>query len=448
MVNPKLPSDFSKKISEALGLSDESVGKLFNVEEDKAGFFVARLNPKQFLEKDQFKTMCALARDLGGEGYVEGAKAWKVPGPFAKKPSEVTPVGRAMDFLASHKAPDDAVPREPLPFAPVSVTLDKSKPLFFMLPVKGLLSMPFQSRKNIEGPGFEELVESIRSVGVLHPIVVRQKASLAFEIVAGERRVAACKRLGIAEIPATVKKLSDQEAYEVQLVENVQREDLSDMEKARFLDMMIRQFGYTQEALAKKLGKSQPWVSQHLQMLKLDYHPGDNVEIGKITEKQAREILAAPEEKREEILDKINETGEVPTSREIHEIAHPDEKPKTIPCARCGEATSVPVNLGSKSEPKFYCGECAEAVVAEARSGHGPSIEPGRGAEEVEEGEEVEVEEREEAEKIEKKTSDREEQLKAIQIGEFECTECHQHFIVDHLPNGKHKLILLTEVKK
>ena len=434
----KLPVDFAKKIGEVLCVQMQGVDQLFTVEEDKAGYFVAKLKPGQFLDKDKFRTMCALARDLGGEGYIEGAKAWKIPGPYAKSKS---PSGQGTGSEAAYKAPGSAIPREPsVPEtdflashkAPDSVALDKGKSLFFMLPVKNLLSMPFQSREKVEGPGFEELVESIRTVGVLHPIVVRQKASLAFEIVAGERRVAACKRLGIAEIPATVKKLSDQEAYEVQFVENVQREDLSDMEKARFLDMMIKQFDYTQEALAKKLGKSQPWVSQHLAMLQIPENITRVIKQGELTEGQAREILAAPEEKREDILDRINETGKVPPIREIHEIAHPEEKPKTVSCARCGDETSVPVNLSGK----FYCGDCAEAVVAEAKSGHGPTIAPGNG---VEEGEKEEVEKREKVEKETSKVS-RREALKAVQIGEFECTECHMRFFVHHLPNGKHKL--------
>ncbi|MCJ7559747.1 ParB N-terminal domain-containing protein, partial [Candidatus Bathyarchaeota archaeon] len=200
----KLPIDFAKKIGEVLVISEQGVDQLFEVEEDKAGFFVAKLKPRQFLEKEQFKTMCALVRDLGGEGYLQGAKAWRIPGPFVKKSSEV-PSGQETDFLATHKAPG-AVPRVLSGVAPDSVALDKSKPLFSMLPVKGLLSMPFQCREGIgEGAKFAELVESIRTLGVLQPIVVRQKASGSFEIVAGERRVAACKRLGIAGIPANVK---------------------------------------------------------------------------------------------------------------------------------------------------------------------------------------------------------------------------------------------------
>ncbi|MCJ7767243.1 ParB/RepB/Spo0J family partition protein [Candidatus Bathyarchaeota archaeon] len=429
----KLPRDFAKKIGEVLCVQDQGVDALFEFSETKEGYFIAQLKPKQFLDKAQFRTMCALARDLGGEGYIEGAKAWKIPGPFVKKSSEV-PLVPETDFLASPKVPGNAIPTVPLG--------DKNKWPFLMLPVKSLLSMPFQCREGIgEGEKFEELVESVRLLGVLHPIIVRQKDSGSFEIVAGERRVAACRKLGIAEIPAIVRAMSDQEAYEVQLVENVQREDLSDMEKARMLDMMITQFGYTQEALAKKLGKGQPWVSRHLQMLKLsDYAPGHNVEIGKITEKQAREILAAPEEKREEILDKAREEGALPSARTMEEIR---KSTISVSCARCGESIQgTPVCLGGN---KFYDAECAEAVVAEAKTGHEQSIEPGTGgALRTKEVEKEEAEEVEKRGKVEEKSSKRE-ALKAVQIGEFECTECHQRFLIDHMPNGKHKLRLIRE---
>jgi ParB family chromosome partitioning protein len=428
----KLPVDFAKKIGEVLVLQMQGVDQLFTVEEDRAGYFVAKLKHGQFLDRDKFRTMCALARDLGGEGYVEGAKAWKVPGPFAKKSPEMSS-GQAVDHPATYKAPGSALPAAP------SIPVPVQKEYTF-LPLTALLSMQFQSRTVQEGPEFDELVESVKALGVLQPILVRPKGGL-FEIVYGERRTAAAKQAGLHEIPARIKDLSDQEAYEIQLIENIQRKDLSDMEKARILGMMIKQFGYTQEALAQKLGKSQPWVSQHLAMLQIPEIASKRGEIitrvikspqiGEITEHQAREILAAPEEKHEEIVEKINETGKVPSVREIHEIAHPGEKPRTVSCARCGDATSVPVNLSGK----FYCAECAEQVVEESKSGHGPSIEPGTG----EEVEKVEVEEGEEREKVAEKTS-KAEQLKAIGIGEFECTECHQHFLVEHMPNGKHKL--------
>jgi len=419
----KLPSDFAKKIGEVLCVQEQGVNMLFDVSEDKAGYFVAKLKPSQRLDKTQFKTTCALTRDLGGKDYLIGSGEWKAPGPFAKKSPEA-PSGQGMGSEHAYKAPGNATPTASSELVTPSVPVRSE---YTFLPLTALLSMHFQSRTVQEGPEFDDLVESVKALGVLQPILVRPKGGL-FEIVYGERRTAAAKKAGLHEIPARIKDLSDKEAYEIQLIENIQRKDLSDMEKARMLDMMITQFGYTQEALAKKLGKSQPWVSQHLAMLQIPENITRVIKQGELTEGQAREILAAPEEKREEILDKINETGEVPSGRKIHEIAHPDEKPKTVSCARCGDETVVPVNLGGK----FYCGDCAEAVVAEAKTGHGPSIAP------------EEVEEVEEREKVEGKSS-RSEQLRAVQIGEFECTECHKRFMVDHMRNGKHKLRPILE---
>jgi len=93
-----LPSDFAKAIADALGWKLIQVDDTFDFDEDKAGFFWAKLKPKKFLEKSDFRTMCALTRDLGGEGYLQGAKAWKVRGPYAKKPQAPEgpkPVARA-----------------------------------------------------------------------------------------------------------------------------------------------------------------------------------------------------------------------------------------------------------------------------------------------------------------------------------------------------------------
>lgn len=113
----KLPIDFAKKISEVLCIQEQGVDMLFDVFEDKAGYFVAKLKPGQFLEREKFRTMCALVRDLGGEGYLQGAKAFAVPGPFVKKsaggPIGPTPSGQETDFLASHKAPGNTIPTAP-----------------------------------------------------------------------------------------------------------------------------------------------------------------------------------------------------------------------------------------------------------------------------------------------------------------------------------------------
>jgi ParB/RepB/Spo0J family partition protein len=216
--------------------------------------------------------------------------------------------------------------------------------VFGKVSVKDLFSLPFQSRTT-EDPELEELVESIKAYGVLEPLIVRQKPDGTFEIVAGERRFTAAKKAGLTEVSVIIKPLSDQEACEIQLTENIQRKDLVDIEKAHMLDHMIKQFGYTQEKLAKKLGKSQPWVSQHLAMLKLPENITRVIKPEQLTEGQAREILAAPEEKRKEITKQITETGEVPSSRVIKEFVRPS---MAVQCSCC--------HFGAY-EPKYWEGK-------------------------------------------------------------------------------------------
>jgi len=384
--------DLAKKLAEALNWKLAGVNAVFEVSEDKQGFFVVKLQPKMFLDPADFRTVCSLTRDLGGDGeYVKATRSWKVPGPLAKKPASVQP---------------------------------KKSAEFSMVPLSALVSMPHECRTNADDAELAELTESIKTLGVLQPILVRPKPNGQYEVVYGQRRRKAAEKAGLHEIPANVRMLSDQEAYEAQFSENIQREDLSDMEKAHMLNFLIMRFGYTQEALAQKLGKTKGWVSQHISMLELEkVYPG-KLQTGELTERQAREILAAPKDKQEKIIDEINKTGEVPSVRELHEIVHPTQ---TILCDECGEPVENPVHV----EGKFYHADCYEKVKAEKL----PSLIP-------ETPLHFEPETSIEKEEPEKKP------LRAVQIGEFECTECHQHFLVEHLPNGKHALRLVGEPKE
>jgi len=186
---------------------------------------------------------------------------------------------------------------------------------------------PFPLR--VEDRGLEELAESIKRYGVLGPILVRPHRDPGwYEIVAGERRVRAAALAGLTTVPCRVKELSDEEVYEVAMVENVQREDLTDYEIARTLEHMINKFGYTHEQLAEKLEKSRTWVTNHLRILKLEKDYNVSMEtLENITERQARMILSAPEEKRKEIIQKIKETGEIPSSLQIEAEYAPGPEP-------------------------------------------------------------------------------------------------------------------------
>ena len=358
----KLPSDWMKRIAETLNISEKKVEDYFEIGEDKQGYFYAKRKKSKWLEQTEFKTMCSLSRDYNGE-YIKEQQLWRVPGPFAKKtkqPTTGTPVVESPQAKGSQdkaESPKEPQKVEKSQISSMSEITDVRSIPLATVPVKDLLSMPFVSRTT-DDPQLSELVESMKTYGVLEPIVVRPKPSGAFEVVAGARRLRGAKEAGLTDIPVVIKPLSDPEAYEVQLIENVQRKDLADIEKARMLDYMIKQFGYLQKDLAKKLGKSEAWISNHLAMLKLkQLYPG-KVNEAKITEKQAREILSASPEKREEIIKQVAETGEVPSSREIHRAVYPEpEVTTTIPSTE-----SVPEAPTPKPEEKdvgeFECPLC------------------------------------------------------------------------------------------
>jgi ParB family chromosome partitioning protein len=216
--------------------------------------------------------------------------------------------------------------------------LDIEKSLSFkpfqLLPVEAILSMPFQIRQNQEID--PELADSIRQVGIVEPLIVRPKESGMFEIVCGERRLSHAKEVGLTQVPCVVRLLTDEEALEIQLIENVQRKDVSDIEIAHWLDRLIKKYPDkypTQEVLAKRVGKSQEWVSKHLALVRAvesNIIPSGIME--KTTEFQARELISAPEEKRQEIIEHIEESGVVPSAREIHELAHPESPKLPEPC--------------------------------------------------------------------------------------------------------------------
>jgi ParB family chromosome partitioning protein len=128
----------------------------------------------------------------------------------------------------------------------------------------------FQPRKNIKSEELSSLTESIKEKGVLQPILVRfYHITQKYEIIAGERRYRAAKAAKLSKIPAIILDISEQEAYEIALIENIQREQLNHIEEAEALAKLLSRYGYTQEELAQKLGKSRTHIANMLRLLKL-----------------------------------------------------------------------------------------------------------------------------------------------------------------------------------
>ena len=157
----------------------------------------------------------------------------------------------------------------------------------------------FQPRTEISKPGLEELKASIKRAGVIEPIVVRHAAQGGYELVAGERRLRAAQELGIQEIPAVVKTLSDREALELSLVENIQRESLNPIEEASGYDKLINEFGYTQEDLSSAVGKDRATIANAVRLLTLPQEVKDGLRAGTITRGHAKALLGLVDRTRQ-----------------------------------------------------------------------------------------------------------------------------------------------------
>ena len=167
-----------------------------------------------------------------------------------------------------------------------------------------------QPRMRFDDEKIEELSNSIKEYGVIQPIIVTKKDNY-YQIVAGERRWRASKKAGLTEIPAIIRNYSEQKNNEVALIENIQREDLNPIEKARALREIIDKYGMKQQELADKLGLSRSGIANTMRILNLDKRVIDLVLQGKITEGHCRSLLAIEDpDKQYQAALYIVETGD------------------------------------------------------------------------------------------------------------------------------------------
>ena len=151
-----------------------------------------------------------------------------------------------------------------------------------------------QPRKNFERNEIEELASSIKSQGVLQPIVVRKKSENFFEIIAGERRWRAAQIAGIHEIPAIIRSMTDEEVMQTALIENIQREDLNPVEEARAYQGILNNKKINYENLSIAVGKSRSHISNMIRLLELDKKILEYIESGKISMGHARALIGVP----------------------------------------------------------------------------------------------------------------------------------------------------------
>ena len=175
------------------------------------------------------------------------------------------------------------------------------------LPIQNLISGKFQPRKHFDQTELDELAESIRSNGILQPILVRplnEKGS-SYEIIAGERRWRAAQIVKLHEVPVIIRDFDDSTALGVALIENLQRSDLNIIEEAEGFRSLMLKFEFTQEKLSSQLGKSRSHIANVLRLLSLPNSVKRHISNGDLSFGHARVLVSLPEEKAKEVADRI-----------------------------------------------------------------------------------------------------------------------------------------------
>jgi ParB family chromosome partitioning protein len=206
-------------------------------------------------------------------------------------------LGRGLDALLPVRTP---------PSTPARPAVDYGQGNVFSCPLERIVPQKGQPRQHFETGKLDELAQSIKEHGLIEPLVVRRRGEDAFEIIAGERRWRAAQRAGLREVLVVVRDVSAKDAYELALIENVQREDLDPIEFAEALDRLVREHGYTQDTLAQRVGKDRSTIANALRLLRLPKPVRERVVSGELSEGHARALLGAPtDDALMELADKV-----------------------------------------------------------------------------------------------------------------------------------------------
>lgn len=186
-----------------------------------------------------------------------------------------------------------------------------------VIPIQQISPSPYQPRLKFDEAALQELQHSISENGLIQPITVR-KVKQGYEIIAGERRYRACVNLGLKEVPCYIMSSSEEQAAQMAIVENIQRENLSAIEEAKSYRQLMKQMGYTQEEIAQKVGKSQSAIANKIRLLNLPEKIQDGVIEGKISERHARAMLSVKQEELDTIYQHILENQLTVAQTEVY----------------------------------------------------------------------------------------------------------------------------------
>ena len=227
------------------------------------------------------------------------------------------------------------------------------------VPIEQLKPNPYQPRKVFNKEALEELAQSIRTKGVLQPLLVRRaKDGHGYEIIAGERRWRASQLAKIHAVPVVIKEITDRDAVEIGLIENLQREDLNPVEEAGAFLQLSEEFGYSQDQIAQVIGKSRSHVTNILRLLQLPKPVITLVITGKLTAGQARPLIGHP--LAEQLAQRIIE-GQL-TARQVEKLVAVGREVGTPAVAKKG---GRPAGAASKPKPATPAGKDADTLAFE-----------------------------------------------------------------------------------
>jgi len=212
--------------------------------------------------------------------------------PARKRPSGL---GRGLSSLLGEVAQE----------APVTGGVAPARGGIQMMPVSSIEPHLDQPRRHFDEPALDELAASIKARGLIQPIVVRPHGH-RYQIVAGERRWRAAQRADMKQVLVVVRDVSARDAFELALIENIQREDLDPIEFAEAMDRLVKEHGYTQDTLAQRVGKDRSTIANALRLLRLPASVRERVVIGELSEGHARALLGSPDDKQlSELAEKV-----------------------------------------------------------------------------------------------------------------------------------------------
>lgn len=236
-----------------------------------------------------------------------------------------------------------------------SLEIDDEKKEFFRCPVSLISPNPYQPRREMDDAALTQLAESIREKGILQPLVVRElEGDGGYELIAGERRLRAAKRIGLDEVPVIVKQATPEDRLELALIENIQRQNLNPIEEAVAYKRLIDEFQLTQDEVARKVGKERSTVANIMRLLQLpDYAKTDVVE-NRLSMGHARVMLAIDDANQfRELRDSIISQGL--SVRQTEKIVA-SQKSGT------GKKAAAKKQQGNKPIPEAYCLALADEV--------------------------------------------------------------------------------------